>query len=210
MTGTTGTILFVRHGATAATRQARFAGMTDSSLSAEGRQQAAGLAAAVAGFAPQVCYTSPLLRCRQTASLLSAAGHPPVELLAGLQEMDFGSWEGKTYREIARADQAGLDRMLRFDRGYAPGGGSEKLGGFMSRVRQTLRTITAEPAERALVVTHGGVIRAALCVLLDLNPRRHFHSFEIAPAGMAEILVFDGGAVLRRLSPTLKEQEVLQ
>jgi broad specificity phosphatase PhoE len=119
--------------------------------------------------------------------------------LPDLREMEFGNWEGKTYPEIADADPTGIERMMKMDRSFAPEGG-EKVGVFLNRVRHSLRAILADPGERLLLVTHGGVIRAALCILLDMNPRKHFHSFEIAPGGSAELLAFDGGAVLRRLA----------
>ena len=200
-------ILLVRHGATTATRRACFVGATDTPLNAEGRRQAHDLTNMTTEFAPGACYTSPLRRCRQTADLMLASRNCcQITELPGLREMDFGNWEGKTYSEIAAADPTGLDRMMKMDRTFAPDRG-EKVGAFLGRVRRTLRAILADPGERLLVVTHGGVIRAALCILLVINPRKHFHSFEIAPGGSAELLAFDGGAVLRRLTPEPRGKE---
>lgn len=207
MSASAKSILWVRHGATSATLRACFSGVADSPLSDEGLPQVRELAGVVADFGLDRCFSSPLCRCRQTAEILLATRDHQITELAGLREMDFGNWEGKTYSEIARDDQAGLDRMIKFDRTFAPGGG-ERIGAFWNRARRTLQTILEAPDERLLVVTHGGVIRAALCVLLRLNPNQHFNTFEITPAGMAEVLVFDGGAVLQRLSPGPRGKEV--
>ena len=191
-------VLLVRHGATSATRQQCFAGATDSPLSRDGRRQAQALGEVIDGFGPHTCLCSPLRRCQQTASLVLPARALAVVAVPDLRELDFGAWEGRTYAEIARSDPQGLARMMRFDPDYAPGGG-ELLGGFLARVHSAARLITSHPADKVLVVTHGGVIRALLCILLGLDLHKQFHAFEIAPAAVAELMTYDGGAVLRRL-----------
>ena len=199
-------VLLVRHGATTATHQRCFVGATDSPLSCDGRRQAQALGEVIEDFAPDACLCSPLLRCQQTASLLLPTQALAAVAVPDLRELDFGAWEGRTYEEIACSDPQGLARMMRFDPDYAPGGG-ELLGWFLARVKSAARLITLHPAEKILVVTHGGVIRALLCILLDLDLHKQFHAFEIAPASVAELMTFDGGAVLRRLLPSPQGKE---
>ncbi len=62
--------------------------------------------------------------------------------------------------------------------------------GPLGRVRGALAEIISRP-ESALVVCHGGVIRAMLCILLAL-PRARAFCFDIHPAAMT-VLEVDGG-----------------
>jgi broad specificity phosphatase PhoE len=53
--------------------------------------------------------------------------------------------------------------------------------------------------DAVLVVTHGGVIRAAICQLLGLSPRQYV-LFDVRPASLATIQVGDGKGVLTGLN----------
>ncbi|MEN9974010.1 MAG: hypothetical protein RLZZ282_16 [Verrucomicrobiota bacterium] len=194
-------VLLVRHGSTTATQQQRFSGLTNIPLCRDGRQQARSLAMVVRHFQPHACLCSPLDRCLQTAALIVPADHPPVVTAPELRETDFGAWEGLTYAEIAQSDPHGMSRMMCLDPDFAPGNG-ELIGGFLARVQCAARLITEHPARNILVVTHGGVFRSLLCYLLGLDTKKHFHTFDIGPAAVAEISTFDGGAVMRCLRPS--------
>ncbi len=193
-------VLLVRHGATTATQQQRFAGVTNTPLCHAGCNQALALTEFVRKFRPLACLCSPLDRCLQTAALILPTSGPPIVTTAELREVDFGTWEGMTYAEIAQSDPQGMSRMMRLDPEFAPGNG-ELLGGFLARVQCVAELITRHPASHILVVTHGGIFRALLCHLLELETRKHFHTFEVAPGAMAELTTFDGGAVMRSLQP---------
>ena len=193
-------ILLMRHGATVATRQHRFDGSTDKPLTAEGARQVRPLASAVAEFDPQAVLCSPLKRCRQTASFLLPSPAPPITFASDLREMDFGKWEGKRLDEINLAAPAQLKRLMRLDPSLTPEGG-ESVGAFLERVQSIAEAIGSARAERLLVITHGGVLRALLCTFLHLPIRRCFYSFDIAPAARVEIELFTTGAVMRSLHP---------
>jgi alpha-ribazole phosphatase len=99
--------------------------------------------------------TSPLLRCRTLASALAAPRDPSIaeELL----EMNFGTWEGRPWDEVPRAE---LDAWARDLWDYRPGGGesaamvAQRWQRWSERVRST--------ASPVIAVTHGGFIRVAL------------------------------------------------
>jgi len=96
-------------------------------------------------------WSSPLQRCRTLAEALHAAPH----IDARLMEMDFGTWEGRPWDEIARAE---LDAWAADIDGYAPPGG-EAPRQLQQRV---LACVDELPAGAHLLVTHAGVIRALL------------------------------------------------
>lgn len=89
-------IVLIRHGVTKENLERRFLGVTDVPLAPEGAEQAL----AAARHMPQVdhLYISPLIRCRQTASLIwPTVGYT---LIPDLRETDFGPFEGKCHREL--------------------------------------------------------------------------------------------------------------
>ncbi|MBV8124310.1 MAG: histidine phosphatase family protein [Paucibacter sp.] len=94
---------------------------------------------------PHVIWTSPLQRCADVGRWLRRWGwrhHQDPRLL----ELDFGSWDGKCWRDIARED---IDAWVARFATYAPGGG-ESLRTLLARVMQF------EAPAGTLVVSHGG------------------------------------------------------
>lgn len=66
------TLSLLRHGATPANREHRYLGKTDEALSEEGRAE---LLLKKKEIPAELLLVSPMLRCRQTAEILSRAGH---------------------------------------------------------------------------------------------------------------------------------------
>lgn len=151
----------LRHGETAANAAHRYLGQGDEPLSAQGRAQCAHL-----GRLPDVerVFASPLRRARQTAELC----FPNAEVIcvAGLAEMDFGTFEGKTAKEMA-TDVAYRTWVDGGCVGRCPDG--ESFHDFASRTTEALMTILrqahAQGDEEVFVVCHGGTIMAAMAGL---------------------------------------------
>ncbi|MDQ5905435.1 MAG: alpha-ribazole phosphatase [Pseudomonadota bacterium] len=98
--------------------------------------------------------SSPLQRCRALAEAL----HPAPRLEAGLMEMNFGEWEGKRWDEISiEALDAWAANLLH----HAPPGG-ESAAMLQARSVACLNTLAAEGLSACVVVTHAGVMRAAV------------------------------------------------
>lgn len=103
--------------------------------------------------------TSPLQRCERLA--LALQGLRPDLVLktdARLREMDFGSWEGRRWADIPRAE---FDRWLAGFADTPPAAGAETVRALMERVGAAWDDWRASGAD-ALWVTHAGVMRAAL------------------------------------------------
>lgn len=99
--------------------------------------------------------SSPLRRCRQLAEALQAV-RPDLLIRsdARLAELDFGSWEGVRWSDIAQDE---YDRWTEDFPGYRFGG-RESVAELMTRVSQALGE--ACRGGDAAWITHGGVIRA--------------------------------------------------
>ena len=97
-----------------------FYGSTDICLSDRGHLQASASASAIQDYHPERCFCSPLKRCLETIQPSSSI---PIEILPDLREVNFGSWEGKTFDEIQTADPAAVNQWAEFDPAFAfPGG----------------------------------------------------------------------------------------
>lgn len=115
---------------------------------------AAATAALAARLAPAPIVSSPLGRCRRLAESLAAALGSPLRLDPRLTEIDFGAWEGRAWDAIPRAE---LDAWAADLLDARPHGG-ESVAMLLARTRAALAGISGP----AIVVTHAGVIRAAL------------------------------------------------
>ena len=105
----------------------------------------------------QIIVSSPLTRCQKLAGFLANAHGLNIQTDMRLQEMDFGAWEGRRWSDIPKAE---LDAWAA-DFLHARAHGGESVA--MLRVR-TLEAIVEFRAsgDTYLVVTHAGVIKAAL------------------------------------------------
>ena len=147
-------LLMIRHGRTEWNAVRRIQGRTDVPLSPEGRAEQAGRAVPPA-FRDAPCRVSPLSRARETAALLGLDGAVIDERLI---EMDFGEWEGRTHAELRAADPSGLEEQESRGLDMRPPGG-ETPREVQARLTGLLAELTGD---RVVLVTHKGVMRAAL------------------------------------------------
>src|SRR2546423_9854101 len=93
-------ILLVRHGATTASAEDRFAGSINVELSDEGRRQAAALGKRLSQFKIAAAYCSPMKRAIDTAAACCTYHKLTAIQLDGLREIDHGEWEGRIHTEV--------------------------------------------------------------------------------------------------------------
>jgi broad specificity phosphatase PhoE len=153
-------ILLARHGETAENAPpTRVMGRLDSPLNARGRGQARALAQAMAGEGLAALWTSPLRRARETAEIVGAVVGLAPRVDERLAESHRGTWEGRLLAEIEREDPEAWRAWLDGGAGFRfPGG--ESLAEHQARVLAALAEVAAGP-QPALVISHGGTIRAA-------------------------------------------------
>jgi alpha-ribazole phosphatase len=194
-------LLLLRHAAIESGHAHRLIGATDVGLAPMAPGHADALAARIKGYGPQHCFLSPKLRCRLTAEALGLS--LPTEVDDNLREIDFGRWENRTIDEIGASDGELLSRWADFDRDFAfPEG--ESIGGFWDRVCGVARRICEHEADTVLAVTHGGVIRSIICLLLGLEPR-HYVLFNVEYASLAVLDLFENHGVLTALGTAWPE-----
>jgi alpha-ribazole phosphatase len=194
-------LLLLRHAVHTAVESRRFYGSTDIHLSDRGLLQAASVSSVIQEYHPERCFCSPLKRCIET---IQPSANIPIEILSDLREVDFGSWEGKTFDEIQAIDPAVVDRWAEFDPAFAfPGG--ECLGDFLERIRRVGSFMASVPEQTVLAITHAGVIRSLICHYLGLSPRNYV-LFNVDYCSLTIIEIYEDKGVLLGLNyPCLKE-----
>lgn len=167
------TLYFVRHGETDWNLAQRYQGRRDIPINATGRAQAKRhglkLAAVLAERAAGLDYvSSPLWRARETMEILRAEmglEEGAYRTDARLLEVDYGSWEGQFWHEIAKLDAAGYAARQADIWNWRPEGGES-----YKMVADRVSSWLAELARDSVVVAHGGVSRALRAVLGCLAP----------------------------------------
>ena len=201
-------ILLARHGETDDNvPPLRFQGQCDTPLNEAGRAQAQELAKRVAALDPPVVslWSSDLSRACETAEIVGERIGLTPRLDARLREGWRGDWEGFLFDEIAAREPERYaawrnpDGEIGF---HFPGG--ETLAQQQARVLACLREVEAEldgdgfrppatasgsPAgddSTALVVCHGGSIRAVLCAH-DPRGLAAFHTFAVPNVALVPV-----------------------
>ena len=137
-------------------------GHHDVSLADTFAAEAEAVLARLPAVEPGRVFSSPATRCRQLAALLSPA---PV-LDERLRELHFGSWENQPWDALSPTE---LDPWMADYVHVAPPGG-ETYGQLQARAVAFLEELlaTPPPVAPAVVVTHGGVVRALLAHTLGM------------------------------------------
>ncbi|MFK7990697.1 MAG: histidine phosphatase family protein [Sandaracinaceae bacterium] len=158
-------LTLVRHGESTWNAAGTWQGQSDAPLSPRGQLQARALAGRMyeTHFDVHVC--SDLARARDTAAPLGLPMRPD----ARWREIDVGRWAGVPRVDVAARFPEELAALRRGDPVRI--GGGESMREFEARVDAALLALAAEDAEEALVVTHGGVIRALATRALGLRGR---------------------------------------
>ncbi|ESK56356.1 histidine phosphatase family protein [Acinetobacter tjernbergiae] len=120
-----------------------------------------------------VIISSPLRRCRRFAEHLADQLGLPMRVNEHIKEMYFGDWEGISTQAIYEAEPERLANFWQFPTQYhAPNG--ESLTQFQQRIfigfEQIYTQIQAQNGQKALVITHGGVIKLLTCLAQQQNP----------------------------------------
>lgn len=164
-------IYLLRHGVTQANLEGRYVGRTDVPLCKAGVQEIEGLLKECEYPNVGRVYSSPLLRCTETAKLIYPAFEPVI--VENLQEYDFGEFENKTIEELIGNENYAkwIDNNL--DIGLS---GAENMQAFKARIVDALDSIIIDMMRTKLsdaaVITHGGVIMQLLahCGLPQRKP----------------------------------------
>jgi len=131
-------------------------------LTATGREEARRLGIELADDPIDLCVISEFERVRETADLALPGRDVPRLVLADLNDIRFGEFEGRPLTEYrAWAHAHGPEDVV-------PGGDSRTQT--VARYARAYRTILALPEETVLMVAHGLPVRYVLDALEGRNP----------------------------------------
>lgn len=163
------TVYLIRHGEIAGrSKEHRFIGRLDLPLSELGREQMHRLAGHPCLQTVGKVLSSPLLRCRESAAILSShLNCAAVEIIPDLAEIDLGDWEGMTVGEITNRFPGEYAARGKDLAGFRPGNG-ESFDGLLHRCWPVFERLTTCHDIDLAVVAHAGVNRVLLCRILAI------------------------------------------
>jgi broad specificity phosphatase PhoE len=177
------------HGASAATRAARFP--DDEALEAS----ALGALQALSGRSRPYArvLTSPARAARETAAALGF----DAEVEMALSDCDYGRWRGLASKEVAEREPDEFAAWLG-DPASAPHGG-ESLADLIERIGAWLSQASARDGA-TLAVTHAAIVRAAIVNALGVGSSA-FARIDVAPLSLARLSGHAGRWNLVALGP---------
>jgi len=190
------TVILLRHGRTSANATGTLAGRTPGvHLDDLGRTQAdrAGDRLAVVPLAELV--SSPLERCKETARAVARAqvAKPRVHTDKALTECDYGEWQGRPLKELARL---ALWKTVQTNPSAATFPGGESLPQMQARavdaVRRRDAAVTKAHGAGAvwLAVSHGDVIKSVIADALGMHLDL-FQRIQVDPSSISVIRYTD-------------------
>ena len=200
-------LLLVRHGTTALTGSTLTGRLPGVHLSEEGIRQAKGVAERLSGLPVRAVYASPLERCQETAEPIAASHRLAIRTLDSVAEVDYGSWAGRTYKQLTRL-KAWQELHARPADFRFPGG--ESIREAQTRGMSAVHDLAARhPKQAVVVVSHADIIRlivaGSLGMGLDLYQR-----VIVGVASVSAVLYGDRVPRLIRLSDTGSLEELAE
>jgi len=184
-------IYLIRHGENNQVKQKRLAGrLPNVHLNDKGRQQAQSLAAILAEHTFQAVISSPLERTMETARPLATQLDVHVIPAEGLLEIDYGTWEGKTLKQLQRRKLWPLVQhhpaRVRFPHGESF---QEAQARAVAEVER-LRSLYAARDARVACFSHSDIIKLILSYYIGLS-LDHFQRLHVAPASISILALAD-------------------
>lgn len=197
------TIYLIRHGQTDTNIFGGFNGSrSDQELNAVGREMAAALVDGFANVHLDAIYSSPLKRARQTAEGVRGVRETEILIDPDLTEIDFGDWEGLSYRQAVERDPDAIQVWKKDIVHFSAPNACENVHFVATRMFRALRRILcAHRGQTVAVVSHGFAFRVLLTRLLrsSVGQCRRVPFFANAAYGVLEI-EDDGHFCIRALN----------
>jgi len=179
-------ILLIRHGENEYVKKGRLAGRKPGvHLNEKGRAQAEALAAALAGLPIKAVYSSPLDRTMQTAAPLAEKLKLEVLPREGLLEVDYGTWQDKTLKQLSRRT---LWKTVQSAPSHACFPEGESFAQAQLRIAEEITALCEQHAPKDLIacVGHSDMIKLAVAYFLGL-PLDLFQRLVVQPASVSTL-----------------------
>lgn len=197
-------IVLIRHGLTLWNYEGRIQGISNTELAPEGLKQAELLAKNFPFDKVDAIYSSDLSRAKNTAQFLADKFNLPLQVTAGLREIDFGEWEGRRFAELEKQDAERLKTFftaphkLQLDR-------AETFQQAQVRAMDELnRIITRHESageNRVVCVAHGTINRLILLSILEI-PLKNLWRLNQFNTAVNVFRVDDGNFTVRLINST--------
>lgn len=161
------TILLIRHGENDMLNKGLAGRLPEIHLNEAGQRQAQEIASALAAAPIKAIYSSPMERALETAQPLAQAKGLAVQVLAGLNEVDFGDWQGVSYTDLQKE---ALWKQVQENAQAVRFPGGETLVEVQQRAVAEIERLAAESGEKdvAACFTHGDVVRLLTAHYLNM------------------------------------------
>jgi broad specificity phosphatase PhoE len=169
-------IILVRHGQTEWNRVERYRGHADVPLNEIGLAQADATGQRIADeWQPTVIYSSPLSRAVKTAEAIAKHFNLHVQTYPGLNDIDYGEWQGLTPDEVRERWPEAVDAWY-YEPVSARIPGGETLASLRDRGMRAVNELAARHEGHTIVlVGHTVINRIILLGVLGLGNERFWH-----------------------------------
>lgn len=166
-------------------------------LSEAGRGEALALARRLGSDRLDAIHASPRERTLETAAVLAETRGIAVDTVEDLDEIDFGSWTGRSFAELEGDPDWRLWNETRSTARLPLG---ESMGEAQARIVRHLGTVAETFSEGVVaLVSHADMIKAAVAHVLGLTLDA-IHRFDVDPASVTRLAVGRWGARLQSLN----------
>lgn len=179
-------ITLLRHGKTQGNLEGQYLGSTDQSLCQYGIEELKYLKNKNIYPSCHLLASSPLLRCRETASIIYPEyTKEDIYILPLLKEIDFGKFEGKSYTDLQNTSEY-QEWLNSGGESTFPNGESKTE--FCNRCREGFEGFLAEIVNKkclnkqndenqVTIITHGGVIMALMEAFF--SAKKTFYDYQV-------------------------------
>ena len=184
--------MLIRHGENDYVKKGRLAGRKPGvHLNEKGRAQAENAAQALAKMKLKAVYASPLDRTMETAQPIAEAQGLKVIPREGLLEVDFGKWQDKTLKQVARQN---LWRLVQHHPSQARFPEGESFADAQHRIITEIETLCGKHKSKDMFVCvgHSDMIKLAVAYYLG-TPLDLFQRIMIQPGSITTLHIAKGG-----------------
>ncbi|MBR2179193.1 MAG: histidine phosphatase family protein [Selenomonadaceae bacterium] len=195
-------VMLVRHGVTEWNVTQRIQGQSNIHLAPDGVHQARLLTVHFPFDTVDAIYSSDLHRAMTTAEVIASRFNLEVIPVKEFREINFGSWEGKTFEDIAKEDPADFKKFfLQPDMLLIKDG--ETFAELQNRAVTTLKRIVHDIGDdkHIVIVMHGAIIRTIIAHILEM-PLRKIWAIKQQNTAVNILRIDDGAYSLELLNDT--------
>lgn len=171
-------VYLVRHGHT--DNEGIFDCCSPISINQIGKKACVALRKWLSKHSPNIIYSSPVNRTLETAEIINEYLKIPLTIEKGFQEIDFGDWQGRSYKEVLDQHPDYVEKISKEQKLFTfPEG--ENVAQFNKRVWHTFEKVTSKTNGDLIIVTHKGVMGSIMSKILSLPTI--FSPLTLSPAG---------------------------